>query len=76
MRMVLAGLLLSGCSALDSVADGRAANLNRVYLGGDEIILARREEMTRYTCGDQQLICDSVGAKWVCSCSKFSLARF
>jgi len=76
MRTVLVCLLLSGCSLIDGVADGGAYNPNRVYLGNDSIIVSMRADMDRYTCGEQALVCDAAGSKWMCSCSSFALVGF
>ena len=72
MRTVLVCLLLSGCSVIDGIADGSTYSLNRVYLGNDTIIVSMHDDLDRYTCGAQSLICDAAGTKWSCSCGSYA----
>ncbi|HSG64714.1 MAG TPA: hypothetical protein VLD39_06930, partial [Gammaproteobacteria bacterium] len=73
MRTVLVCLLLGGCSLIDGVVDDGARNPNRVFLGSDSVVVSMHDDLDRYTCGAQPMICDRAGSKWACSCDGFSL---
>jgi hypothetical protein len=77
MRTVLACLLLSGCSALDGIADSATnpAISQKIFLGGESITVKRRRDLDRYTCGREQLVCDFFGTVWQCSCGSAGFSR-
>ncbi|HEX9878198.1 MAG TPA: hypothetical protein VGC50_16290 [Gammaproteobacteria bacterium] len=71
MRAVLLLLLLSGCTAIDKLADSGPNYVaqNRVFLGSESIEVPRSENLDRYTCGRQVLLCKAWGSNWSCYCS-------
>jgi len=77
MRTVLLCLLVSGCSMLDGIADNAAyaPSNNRVLLGSDTVFVKHRAAMDRYTCGREQLICESVGSSFYCRCETVTMVR-
>ena len=77
MRTVLLCFLISGCSVLDGIADTatHAPSDNRVFLGGDTVFVKHRVAMDRYTCGRDQLVCESVGSSFYCNCQTISVVR-
>ena len=77
MRMVVLCLLVGGCSVLDGIADDTAyaPTDNRTFLGGDTVFVRHRAAIDRYTCGREQLVCDSVGSSFYCRCESVSLVR-
>lgn len=77
MRMVLMCFLLGGCSLIDRVADGGGAarSYSRISVGGGSVVLSMREDLDRYSCSGQALVCDAVGSKWACSCEDVSLEQ-
>ena len=77
MRMVVLCLLVSGCSVLDGIADDttRAPTSSRTFLGGDTLFVRHRAAIDRYTCGREQLVCDSVGSSFYCRCETLTLVR-
>lgn len=77
MRMALICFLLGGCSMIDGVSDGGGTvhGANRIDLGGESVFLSVRENLDRYTCGSQAMVCDSAGTKWECSCINVALGQ-
>ena len=77
MRTLLVCLLVSGCSILDGIADNAVTTPadNRVFLGGDTLHARHRAELDRYTCGREQLVCESAGSGFYCSCQTVTMTR-
>lgn len=77
MRIVLLCVLVSGCSVLDHIAE--TANNpppdNRVFLGSDAVRVKHRGQLDRYTCGREQLVCETVGSVYYCNCAAVSRVR-
>ncbi len=76
--IILALLVFSGCSAMDSILGppaGRASSSggalkrdwNKIYVGSEEVIIDA-PQADRYECERGPLYCESFGSKMICQC--------
>jgi hypothetical protein len=72
MRAVglVAMLLLSGCSFLDSIAAGPSGTgtaPSKIYLGSSTLLIPTKQ-VDHYACIDRPMVCEQFGTQMRCRC--------